>query len=261
MTICAAAGALGLTTGRVAAAASASHRPVSVRPRSGSPATTFTVAFRAPDRTGKVGGEERYYVVSASGPSGGHCVAQVTRDAGASRAHARVRVELLAGGQGWCAGAFHGSVTEQERPVCPYREVCPAYVLQVKTIGKFRFRVRVAPPGGDTTPPVFAGLRSATACTPGPQRPGETTPYHLRWNAAHDDVTPSSQVVYDIFMSNTSGGEDFSEPDWTTAPGALTFTTPGLPSHGTVYFVVRARDRAGNEDHNRVERQGVDPCL
>jgi hypothetical protein len=74
-------------------------------------------------------------------------------------------------------------------------------------------------------------------------------------------VTPSSKIVYDIFISTTPGGEDFAHRTWTTQPGAITFRTPGLPSHGTFYFVVRARDQAGNEDGNRVERVGLDPCL
>lgn len=116
-------------------------------------------------------------------------------------------------------------------------------------------------PGADATPPVFAGLQGAFACTPGPQRPGQTTPFTLSWEAATDDVTPSSQIVYDIYLASTSGGENFSQPTWVTEPGATTFRTPGLSSHGTFYFVVRARDRAGNEDRNRLERLGSDPCL
>jgi hypothetical protein len=39
-----------------------------------------------------------------------------------------------------------------------------------------------------------------------------------------------------------------------------TFKTPGLPSHGSFYFVVRARDAAGNEDRNTIELHGSDPC-
>jgi hypothetical protein len=85
-------------------------------------------------------------------------------------------------------------------------------------------------------------------------------PYWLTWQAATDDVTPSSQIVYDVFLAYTSGGENFSHPNWTTPPGATTYTTPNLPSEGT-YFVVRARDQAGNEDTNTIERTGVDPCL
>ena len=50
-------------------------------------------------------------------------------------------------------------------------------------------------------------------------------------------------------------------PSWTTPPGATSFRTPGLASHGTFFFVVRARDLAGNEDRNTVERRGLDPCV
>lgn len=56
------------------------------------------------------------------------------------------------------------------------------------------------------------------------------------------------------------GGEDFSHPTWTTPPGVTTYRTPDLPSEGT-YFVARARDEAGNEDQNKVEREGVNICL
>jgi hypothetical protein len=113
----------------------------------------------------------------------------------------------------------------------------------------------------DTTPPKFGGLESAFTCTPGPQRPGQTTPFNLSWEAAVDDVTPPALIVYEIYLAAEPGGEDFAHPTWTTDPGATSFRTPGLPSHGDFYFVVRARDAAGNEDANTVERHGVDPCL
>jgi len=112
----------------------------------------------------------------------------------------------------------------------------------------------------EATSPTFAGLESASYCTGGPVQPAETTPYGLTWQAATDDVTPSSQIVYDIFVAHAPGGEDFSHPTWTTPPGATTYTTPNLPSEGT-YFVVRARDQAGNEDQNKVEREGVNNCF
>jgi hypothetical protein len=131
--------------------------------------------------------------------------------------------------------------------------------IAIFTVGRFHFRVTSAP-GADTTPPKFLGLGRAFACTPGAQRPGQTTPFTLSWPAATDDVTPSSGIVYDVYLSSTPGAEDFGRPTWTTAPGVTTFRTPGLPSHGTFYFVVRARDEAGNEDTNRVERRGIDPC-
>lgn len=235
---------------------------VVVSPSIGYPGTFFHVRFLAPDRTGTAGGQVRYYVISASGPStGGSCTSQISQEAGSSRAGARVRVRVKPGSAGWCQGTFHGTVTEEARPACPYREVCPDYIILVRRIGKFTFTVQAQPPGGDTTPPVFAGLVSAVTCTPGPVRPGEMTPYHLSWHAAHDDVTPSSEIVYDIFMSTTSGGENFNQPTWTSTPGATKFQTPDLPVQSAYYFVVRARDQAGNEDSNDVEREGVSPCV
>jgi len=117
---------------------------------------------------------------------------------------------------------------------------------------------RVASP--DRTPPTFAGLESATTCVPGPAG-GESVGYRLSWDPATDDVTPSTRLVYDIYQSTTPGGEDFSSPTYTTRRGATTFTTPPLPADKSFYLVVRARDRAGNQDSNRVEREGVNICV
>jgi hypothetical protein len=117
------------------------------------------------------------------------------------------------------------------------------------------------PTGSDVTPPTFAGIGKAFACTPGPQRPGETTPYNLSWEPASDDTTPASRIVYDIYYATRAGGENFAQPTWTTPAGVTSFRTPGLPAHGSAYFVVRARDAAGNEDRNSHEVVGIDPCL
>jgi hypothetical protein len=110
------------------------------------------------------------------------------------------------------------------------------------------------PPSGGGTPPSFDGLQKAFACSP-IARPW---PFELTWKAATDSVTPSAQIVYDIFLSHTRGGEDFSRPTWTTAPGVTSFETP--PLNEPSYFVVRARDQEGNEDQNTVEREGEDHC-
>ena len=82
----------------------------------------------------------------------------------------------------------------------------------------------------------------------------------MSWKAAADDLTPSSEIVYDVYVATTPGGEDFSKPTWTTPPGVTTYRTPGLASHGSFYFVVRARDLAGNQDHNTLEQRGIDSC-
>jgi hypothetical protein len=102
----------------------------------------------------------------------------------------------------------------------------------------------------------FAGLKSATTCIGGPViRPAR---YTLTWDPATDRRSPTQKIVYRIFQSAKPGGEDFSKPTYTTPGGATSFTTPLLPT--PVYFVVRARDRAGNEDSNTVEREGQNLC-
>jgi hypothetical protein len=50
-------------------------------------------------------------------------------------------------------------------------------------------------------------------------------------------------------------------PTYTTAAGVTSFATPPLPADKPVYFVVRARDQAGNIDRNTVDRQGQNLCV
>jgi hypothetical protein len=82
--------------------------------------------------------------------------------------------------------------------------------------------------------------------------------YTLSWHPATDRRAPTRTIVYRIFQSAKPGGEDFSTPTYTTAAGATSFMTPLLSA--PVYFVVRARDRAGHEDSNTVEREGQNLC-
>lgn len=98
----------------------------------------------------------------------------------------------------------------------------------------------------DDTPPICSGLETAQAIS--------ETSIALSWTAATDDVTPSSAILYLIYMSMTSGGQDFSAPSFTTVAGATTRTVTGLSSSTTYCFVVRAKDEAGNIDSNTVER-------
>ena len=113
----------------------------------------------------------------------------------------------------------------------------------------------------DSIPPTFAGLKSAITCIPGPIGGGRTTSYNLSWDSATDNVTPSRKIVYDVYQVDAPGAEDFSTPTYTTSPGATSFTTPSLPTDKYFYFVVRARDEAGNSDSNMVERQGQNLCV
>jgi len=96
----------------------------------------------------------------------------------------------------------------------------------------------------DTTPPVFAGVASATA---------EGTAVLLTWSAASDSVDSPQYIVYDIFFATTPGAQDFSHPSYTAAGGATSFTVTNLAVSTAYYFVVRARDTSGNEDTNTAQ--------
>lgn len=106
----------------------------------------------------------------------------------------------------------------------------------------------------------FAGLKSATTCIAGPIGGGRTSSYHLSWESA-SDKNRHSPIVYEIYQATSRGGENFLRPTYTTALGVTSFDTPQLPTENTFYFVVRARDRAGNEDSNTVEREGQNLCV
>jgi hypothetical protein len=240
--------------------------PAVVTPAVGMPATTFVVSFVSPVRTGVVGSIRlRYLLTAASASPGKDCLARISSPVPDGRRGRRVRVLLkpeTLGGR-WCTGTYGGKVPLLQTAVCPRGAACPTYVLKRGTVTRFSLFVRAPspPPGGDLVPPEFAGLERAFACTPGPQRPGQTTPYALSWEEAGDNVTPGSAIVYDIYYATTAGREDFTHPTWTSLPGVTSFRTPGLPSHRDAYFVVRARDTAGNEDTNTHEQRGTDPCL
>ena len=134
----------------------------------------------------------------------------------------------------------------------------------VSLIGVTALLVAVAPAQArrkDQIQPRFAGLKSATTCIPGPIGEGTTSSYHLAWEAATDNVTPSRKIVYNVYQATTAGGENFAQPTYTTAAGVTSFDTPQLPTGKTFYFVVRARDQAGNEDSNTIEREGQNLCV
>jgi len=98
----------------------------------------------------------------------------------------------------------------------------------------------------DQTPPTFSGISSIDSIT--------TTSMVLSWSAATDDVTPQGNIQYLIYVSTTTGGEDFAMPSFTTTPGATSFSVTGLNPQTTYYFVIRAMDEAGNIDTNTVEK-------
>jgi hypothetical protein len=244
---------------------------VSMKPGSGRPTTIFAVSFRSPDRTGRLGSVQRTDVLSAGGPKPkAGCVAELSMNLPATRQGRRVRVRLKPRrfGGSWCVGRFHGSVVEHMNSICLQgpAHACPLVVIAPRTIARFSFVVK-PPPGAtggggptQTQGPTFAGLQSAATCIVlTAQVQPRARSYRLAWTAATDPMTPSSQIVYDVYYSTTSGGEDFAHPTWTSPAGATNLTV-AVEQPGAAYFIVRARDQAGVEDQNKVERTGVNQC-
>ena len=165
----------------------------------------------------------------------------------------------------WPAGGHEGGQSVPAGPLYPegagikistaIRRILFLSVFVLAALGTPAF----AAPNPTAPEPIhFAGLRQAYQCFPGAMRPHERRPVFLSWKAAHGGGTPRSGFVYEIYMSRTPGGENFAKPNWTTE-GHLTFETPKLPPNR--YFVVRARDRFGHHDQNRVELQAQNPCV
>lgn len=129
----------------------------------------------------------------------------------------------------------------------------------MKLVVALALALLAAPAAPDRTPPLFAGLRAATTCIPGPI--GERMiRYRLAWPAAKDAVTPRTRLRYDVYRATAPGRESFRTPTYTVRAATM-FLTPPLSSAQTYYFVARARDAAGNHDRNRRERAGENLCL
>jgi hypothetical protein len=97
----------------------------------------------------------------------------------------------------------------------------------------------------DIAPPTFAGVEGVANLT--------TTSLELTWTAAVDEVTSTAQIVYDVYQASEAGMEDFTAPTLTTAEGATSAKISGLATGRKYFFVVRARDKAGNREANVVE--------
>lgn len=101
----------------------------------------------------------------------------------------------------------------------------------------------------DKSAPAFSGVTTATGTSP--------STLVATWAPASDDVTPSSAIVYEVYVSDTSGAHNFNTPRFVTPPGATSVTMTGLPPGAARYFVVHARDQAGNVAVNRKEARGA----
>ncbi len=103
----------------------------------------------------------------------------------------------------------------------------------------------------DTMAPSFAGATSATSV---PQS------VLVQWTAGSDNVTLQNQLIYLIYQATTSGAENFATPSYTSAAGATSFSAGKLSINTKYFFVVRAKDQAGNIDGNKVEVSATTPA-
>lgn len=101
----------------------------------------------------------------------------------------------------------------------------------------------------DSSPPTFAGATSVSNIT--------ATSVDLNWAAATDDQTAVGDIIYDVFQASTTSGEVFTVPTVSSLAGATSVTVPNLDPATTYFWVVRARDRAGNRDTNTVEKTAI----
>ena len=90
----------------------------------------------------------------------------------------------------------------------------------------------------DVFPPLFSGLETVSSLTGSAK---------LSWSMAMDASNP---ITYNIYMSSSPAGFNFSVP--TTTTKELEFTFKFLPSTETRYFIVRAEDACGNEETNEL---------
>lgn len=79
------------------------------------------------------------------------------------------------------------------------------------------------------------------------------------WSAATDNVSPSSEIVYDLYLDTQSNPQNDSANLWlTTAPGETSAVLlEGLDEVVEYWAVVRARDVAENWDNNVAVRKGT----
>src|ERR1043166_1148582 len=96
----------------------------------------------------------------------------------------------------------------------------------------------------DVTRPNFAGATAATVIG------GEGA---VTLAAATDNLDMSADIVFDVFVSTTTGTFNFGSPQVTTPPGVLQAILLDVSNSAPTFFVVRARDRSGNTDLNTHE--------
>jgi alpha-tubulin suppressor-like RCC1 family protein len=98
----------------------------------------------------------------------------------------------------------------------------------------------------DSQAPTFGGAQAASGVS--------ASQITVSWAAATDSVTAPASLVYEVCRTAEPDGcvNQFTASE-VTPPGVTSFTMGGLAEGTRYYFVVRARDEAGNLDRNTSE--------
>ena len=121
---------------------------VHVTPGTGGPRTAFTISFRNPSETGRVGSVQRNETVALAGTHRSGCVWSGQMGVPAAAAQQMVHVALrpsrmsTAAAGRWCTGTFRGTVTLDEHFRCAPPQLCPMIAIRPQTIGRFTFKVK-----------------------------------------------------------------------------------------------------------------------
>ncbi len=97
----------------------------------------------------------------------------------------------------------------------------------------------------DTNLPFFSGLTSIKITN--------ENIIKLEWALATDNLTPSSNIVYNVYMTLISGSYNFSNT-YRSVTNATSTSISNIIIGQTYYFIVRAVDGTGNEDNNNIEK-------
>lgn len=129
---------------------------------------------------------------------------------------------------------------------------CVRYYVAVRALDEFDLQddnnIVLSATTLDRTAPDFAGIGSVVTSGGGAA---------LVWVPGHDDCVNGEELSYNIYLSTTSGGQNFDSPDVTNTSSPFGWSLSGLELSTEYFFVVRSLDPSGNEDDNEIELSGT----
>ena len=96
---------------------------------------------------------------------------------------------------------------------------------------------------GTVTPSFTISFDGVTSVSP-----VSKTSLQVTWAPATASLTPTNQIVYNVYVGTKAAGENFKAPTAVSPPGATSLLVGNLEADTTYYVVVRAVDQEGNMD-------------